>query len=371
MPLRVLASQPRCRLLTAFVAFLLLVGAFTGRYSSKATDDIGIPYVGPSDFKGVSSSEELGFLQVDEARDFCERRRWGPYQVRSQRRRIYDMFLVNTELDWLEIRLHELDSEIDYFIILESNITFQAEEKPLYVQEAFKDVERSWDKYRHKIIHQVVDFSHAQLDKDDTWMHERFTRNALFTQALRSLSGSQAPKQGDVLLVGDIDELPRTNTLVALRNCAFPPRVTLRSQFYYYSFQWLHRGVQWHHPQATYFNGYDDTIMPEDLRSGKPHSELYNAAWHCSSCFRSMAEMKNKITSFSHKGYNHPYILNEQRMLQKVRMGEDLFERKSEIFDRVEDNPDLPASLKDDHDGKYGYMLNRDPPNANFVDVHI
>lgn len=30
------------------------------------------------------------------------------------------MFLINTELDMLELRLHELDSEVDYFVILES-----------------------------------------------------------------------------------------------------------------------------------------------------------------------------------------------------------------------------------------------------------
>ena len=369
--LRVLASQPRYRLLTAFVAFLLLVGAFSGRYSSRHKEEVGIPYVGPSDAKSVPSEEVNGFLPLNEAKDFCERRRWETYRARARRRKIYDMFLINTELDWLEIRLNELDSEVDYFVILESNITFQADEKPLYFSNTLKDARLPWDKYSHKIIHQIVDFSHTKLDKDDTWEHERFTRNALFHQALRSLSGSQLPDQGDVLLIGDIDEIPRISTLVALRNCAFPPRVTLRSQFYYYSFQWLHRGEQWHHPQATYFNGYDDTIRPEDLRSGKPHVELYNAAWHCSSCFPSMKDMKNKITSFSHKGYNQPYFLDEQRLLQNVRMGRDLFERETEIFDRVEDNPDLPTYLKANHGGKYDYMLNRDPPNANFVDVNV
>lgn len=370
--IRLLANQPRYRLLIAFITFLLLVGAFSGRHSSTPEEDHGIPYMGPSETQSVSStSEELGFLDVGAAKEFCERRRWEPYQARSQRRKIYDMFLINTELDWLEIRLNELDAEIDYYIILESNITFQAQEKPLYFQSTLKDVRRPWDKYRNKIIHQVVDFSHVKLDKDDHWEIERFSRNALFNQALRSLSGPQKPNQGDVLLVSDIDEIPRVSTLKALRNCAFPPRVTLRSHFYYYSFQWLHRGEQWHHPQATYFNGFGETIKPDELRSSKPHSELYNAAWHCSSCFPSMSDMKNKITSFSHNGYNQPYFLDEQRLLQNVRMGRDLFERETEIFDRLDDNPDVPTYLKENQDGKYDYMLNRDPPNANFVDVSV
>ena len=82
-----------------------------------------------------------------------------------------------------------------------------------------------------------------------------------------------------------------------------------------------------------------------------------------------MADMKNKITSFSHKGYNQPYFLDEQRLLQNVRMGKDLFERETEIFDRMDDNPDIPRYLKRDHEKKYDYLLNRDPLNANFVDL--
>ena len=367
--LQILARQPRHRLLTALVVFLLLVGAFSGRHGSKPNQEVGIPYAGPRNALGTASDEDVGFLALDQAKDFCGRRRWDVYTARDQRRKIYDMFLINTELDWLEIRLNELHSEVDYFVILESNITFQAQEKPLHLVGNLNDARRPWSKYRSKIRHHIADFSHAKLDKDDTWEHERFTRNALFDQALRSLSGPEAPNQGDVLLVSDIDEIPRLSTLKALRNCAFPPRVTLRSLFYYYSFQWLHRGEQWHHPQATYFTGFTNTVKPEDLRSGKPHAELYNAAWHCSSCFPSMADMKNKITSFSHKGYNQPYFLDEQRLLQNVRMGKDIFERETEIFDRVDDNPDIPDFLKLDHEKKYDYLLNRDPPNANFVDL--
>lgn len=113
---------------------------------------------------------------------------------------------------------------------------------------------------------------------------ELTNRNALFDQVLLSLTGAQAPNQGDVLLVGDIDEIPRIGTLTALRNCAFPPRVTLRTQMYYYSYQWLHRGDLWHHPQATYFDGRK-TVRPESLRTGKADAELFMTGWHCSSCF--------------------------------------------------------------------------------------
>ena len=239
--------------------------------------------------------------------------------------------------------------------------------KPLHLQDNLDQ----FKEFEHKIIHRVLDETGAKkIPKDDTWEHERYTRNALFNQVLLSLEGEQAPAPGDVLLVGDIDEIPRLEILETLRNCAFPPRVTLRTQMYYYSYQWLHRGDLWHHPQVTYFDGAVKTVKPESLRMDPPDVELSMSGWHCSSCFRTMTDLKNKITSFSHKHYNQPYFLDTARLVQKIRMGLDLFERESETYDRIDDNCDVPTYLREpDNREKFSYMLDRDGTNANFEDL--
>lgn len=328
-------------------------------------DKSNVPYKGPYTAL-TEGNPSLGFLSLQDASNFCQRRRLDIYESRAARRKVYDLFLINTELHWLEIRLNELREEVDYFVILESDTTFQENPKPLHLQDNYS----KFEPFHSKIIHRVVNFTGSSIPAGDTWEHERFTRNALFTQALTSLSGEQAPAQGDVLIVGDVDEIPRSSTITTLRNCAFPPRVTLRSHFYYYSFQWLHRGEQWAHPQATFFNGPRDTIKPDNLRMGKPHMELYNAAWHCSSCMQTMQHLVNKIESFSHKGYNHPYILDRPRLLEKIRRGEDIFERETELFDRLDENMDVPKYLlQEGNRQKFAYLLDRDPPNANFQDT--
>jgi beta-1,4-mannosyl-glycoprotein beta-1,4-N-acetylglucosaminyltransferase len=43
--------------------------------------------------------------------------------------KIYDCFLYNGEQDLAEIRFHELDSRVDYFVIVESNTTFSGQNK--------------------------------------------------------------------------------------------------------------------------------------------------------------------------------------------------------------------------------------------------
>lgn len=83
-----------------------------------------------------------------------------------------------------------------------------------------------------------------------------------------------------------------------------------------------------------------------------------------------MGDLKNKITSFSHKGYNQPYFLDTGRLLQRVRQGEDLFERPKELYDRIDNNSDVPAYLqREENQQKFAYMLDRDPQNANFRDL--
>jgi beta-1,4-mannosyl-glycoprotein beta-1,4-N-acetylglucosaminyltransferase len=49
-------------------------------------------------------------------------------------RKVYDLVLLSTELDWLEIRLHTVADYVDYFVIVESPTTFTGKPKPLYSQ---------------------------------------------------------------------------------------------------------------------------------------------------------------------------------------------------------------------------------------------
>lgn len=148
------------------IVWLLIVRSFQSEEWKPSP-----PYAGPH--QAFVEDGVHGFLSLNEARDFCQRRRWEPYATRNQHRKVYDLFLINTELDFLEIRLNELDKEVDYFVVLESNTTFQMNPKPLHLKNnisQFKD-------FQHKIIHRVLDDSGAKkIPKDDTWEHERYTR---------------------------------------------------------------------------------------------------------------------------------------------------------------------------------------------------
>ena len=178
-----LFSSPRVRyIVTAFTACCCLILFLIGETFRPEEWHPSPPYAGPQ--PALVEDGVHGFLPLREAQDFCQRRRWEPYATRNQRRKVYDLFLINTELDFLEIRLNELDKEVDFFVILESNTTFQMNPKPLHLQENIY----KFKNFEHKIIHRVLDDSGAKkIPKDDTWEHERYTRCVYTGSCLVSL----------------------------------------------------------------------------------------------------------------------------------------------------------------------------------------
>jgi len=300
------------------------------------------------------------FLPLDQAEELCAGQNFTVFPQRDHHRKVFDLFLMGSELDWLEIRLNELHRQVDYFVIVESAHTFTDNAKPLYFKENFG----RFAKFAPQIIYRVVDF--AGMENGSSWDREAYQRNSLFDAVFPSLVGPQAPRLGDVILVSDLDEIPRPSTLTLLRNCDYPERVTLRSRFFYYSFQWEHSGGDWWHPQATFYQG-KGTIRPEDLRMGDSEADIFNSSWHCSSCFETVAQMANKITSFSHTEYDQPEFKDPAQIVRRVRNGLDLFDREDEKYDKVDSTVDLPMYLKANEE-RFSFMIDRDPLNANFKD---
>jgi hypothetical protein len=61
---------------------------------------------------------------------------------------------------------------------------------------------------------------------------------------------------------------------------------------------------------------------------------------------------------------------DKEKIIAQVRNRTNMFNQENEHFDHVEDNPDLPEFLLK-HKKKYAYLLDHDPPNANFQDYIV
>lgn len=310
-------------------------------------------------------------------RAICGEHGFSPF---DRPRKVFDLVLFSTELDWLEIRLHTHAPYVDYFVIVESPTTFSNKPKPLHLKE-------NWERYKefhHQIIYRVV---HDPIVSPRAWDHEDYLRNALLYEVFPSLVETpQAAQKKDVLIVSDMDELIKPGALLLLRHCDFPERLTLRTYFYYYSFQWLHRGEQWAHPQASTFGAsIDSTLAPNDLRMNLlgpgplplaalsrwwNSATLWNAGWHCSSCFSTIQEMQTKLHSFSHQGWNTEENRDARTMVDRVRNGLDLFARPGEAYDMIEDNQDVPQYILTafERERRFRYLIDRTGHDAGFED---
>jgi beta-1,4-mannosyl-glycoprotein beta-1,4-N-acetylglucosaminyltransferase len=360
------------RLVIGVVAFIIIFKLFLGGGSSgsygsshgssswRSTWRLKIP----SWAKHEVPQDRLGFMPLDETvEEMCAHYRWRPYPDRFHRRKIYDLIMMNDEFDALSLRMGEMGDQVDYFVVVESDLTFSDNEKPLHVLE-------NWDafsEFHHKMIRHTLNLTGKDFG-GDAWGRESFSRNAMFDQVFPTLEDEQIATHGDVLIVGDVDEVVRPEVLTALRNCEIPRRVKLWTRFYYYSFQWLHPEghAEWGHPDATFFDGLNDTVLPQDLRGGGTDVDVYSAGWHCSYCFSKLQDIVNKVKSFSHQEMNTPDFTSPAKILQRVRFGRDMFDRGN--LYRIDNNRDVPGFVVRNAD-KFGYMLDRDAEDGGFEDA--
>ncbi len=174
---------------------LLLLGiTFHYTASSRSALFDRFPY-SDSHFAQPAEVSTQQLLPIETAQEICSQRRLDVYTARDKSRKVFDLFTINTELDWLEVRLGELHEEVDYFVIVESNTSFQGSAKPLHLKENWA----RFQKYHDQIIYKKLDLTGIKFE--DNWAREGFHRNALYEQIIPFLEGDQKAELNDILIV--------------------------------------------------------------------------------------------------------------------------------------------------------------------------
>ena len=264
------------------------------------------------------------------------------YTKRHLRAKVFDFLLVNDEIETLYLRMEQMHKYVDRFIVLESELSFSRKSKPLYFsknREMFK---------KFNILHLVLRAEDIPVN-GDAWAVESYTRSHLFTGAVDKLDLTY----NDVILLSDLDEIPKPKTLNVLKSCYFVYPLILTSEFYYYSFEY-YVGT-WNNPRATMFKGLNLALDFQNLRSSAVAYSMPKAAWHCSFCFSTYEQFERKLNSFSHQEFNNHVYKNRTRITNAVRIGKSLFDGNQ--FKVLENNEDIPEFLVGNKD--YWYMTRR------------
>ncbi|CAO3570635.1 unnamed protein product [Mortierella alpina] len=181
--------------------------------------------------------------------------------------RVFDVILLNDELDTLEIRLNELESVVDVFFIMEA----EQAQTPL-----FKEHEARFRQFRDKIVHITIpplsEDDKAQYAKVGGWANEMFGRDIGFKIA----TDERKPNEGDWIILSDLDEIPKRSFLETVKAPdadteigrqlleGFPESggdvFKLGCRFYYYSIDYRHRS-DWYGPTLMRYRNPDSPIF--------------------------------------------------------------------------------------------------------------
>ncbi len=143
----------------------------------------------------------------------------------SSNPKIYDCFIFFNELDILDIRLNVLDHEVDYFVLVESTRTFTGQPKEL----VYKKNKDRFARFNDRIIHVVVDDMPEKTD--NTFSREEHQRSAIG----EGLTGAQP---SDLVIVSDVDEIPKPSILRAALNKASGRITYFEGVYYHFYLNW-------------------------------------------------------------------------------------------------------------------------------------
>lgn len=171
--------------------------------------------------------------------------------------KVYDCFPFFHELDLLEIRLNELDSVVDRFVLCEAPITFKGNPKPLH----FAENRDRFKPFLHKITHVVIDdMPIGRANASAHWKRQKFQRNAIRRGLLDA-----APD--DLVILSDVDEIPRASVIAGLARRTGKPSVFSFEMNEYRLFVNVLRARPWNRARMAPFG---DIRHMERLRAGGP-----------------------------------------------------------------------------------------------------
>ncbi len=277
---------------------------------------------------------------------------------------IYDCIPFFNELDILKLRMQILSPFVDRFVLEESTVTFSGEPKEMI----FDRNRELFSEFADKITYVAV--ADSPMEGVTTHERDKYQKNQL-------IRGMGDCRPDDIVIFGDVDEIPNPETLQALLENFDSSKIYHLAQRMFYCFlnmeevsgnllsitgefpnverrQWLGTKV------CSFANLPEKGIVflrevsPADPRSVRVSEGGWHFGYMGGNGERDVAKrIGEKVQAAAHQEYNSKRYLNEA--VDRLLCGEDIFDRDAK-FVRVEIDESFPAYLRT-HREEYDFLI--------------
>ena len=241
---------------------------------------------------------------------------------------LIDAFIFFNEKELAELRIKYLNSVVDFYVVIEANITHQGEKKNWNFPNILKN---NLKEFASKIQYHQLDIDIDKIKNenswiihgvkgDDAWRIENYQRNFI-KDACKKFSSN------DLLIISDVDEIPSKKKLEFVLSCDFKQiaPIAFEQHLFHLDCNYL-KQESWRGSILTTMQ-ICNNYSPQELRNARNKiSHLSDSGWSFSS-FGSYEVIKEKFKAFAHKEYNNEKFINLQHIENCKKTGSDLFKR--------------------------------------------
>ena len=258
-----------------------------------------------------------------------------------------DCFIFYNELDMLEFRLEYLYNQVSHFVLVESRVDFQGNQKSLY----YNDNKDRFNKYNDKIVHIVLDNLHItpiQIHKKLSWQPARKLTPLEHSNSLREQLQRRSIDRGiqqlslspdDMIIISDVDEIPDVNILTPRKGS-----YSLVQDMYYYNLT-NKLADRWTLSKMMDYESYMKLRDAQQIRLTN-FEHIENAGWHFS-YFGNVKYIQFKMQTFGYQTGNSTFSSEEHLIQNSIDNNKDIYNRDIKfIHTPIHDNNYLPPNYK-------------------------
>jgi len=265
---------------------------------------------------------------------------------------LVDAFIFYNEKELVELRVKYLNDLVDYFVVIEADVTHQGKKKDWNFPSI---LDGSLRKFSNKIKYYKVNINMKEAESGSgwiigtkkggrSWKIENMQRNYI-QQACKNFSSN------DIIIISDVDEIPSRDKIEFIKSSNFKKIAPVAFEQFLFQLNCNYLNIENWVGTIVTTKEIIERYQPQDLRNQKLRlSYFIRAGWSFSS-FGGVKNVQEKMEAFAHVEYNKEIYKNEAHVRKCIETGADLFNRQvkkekinksffpRDLLDLMEQNP--------------------------------